>query len=334
MSQPYSHLRSMTGQGSCEVRGDAGVLVVELRAVNHRGLKVVMRTNEALSAHESLIQKLVSGSVERGTVTVHASLKPPAGLDLPQINQAIALAYATQLGEVAHQYVDLPVSRATAPPQLELTNLLNLPGVMNSTETASGDLSPAEQEQQAAAEKAKEQLIRDGVTEAVARFNEMRHHEAVSMASVLMADLDTVAKRCAAIEVLAPTVVARYRDRLLDRIEKTLAEHSIETDKVDVIREVQLFADRSDISEEITRLGSHLELFKSVLDGSHTSDRENSDKAFTTEAVGRKLDFIIQEMFRETNTIGSKAGNAEIAEHIVEIKCAIERMRELVQNLE
>ena len=103
-------------------------------------------------------------------------------------------------------------------------------------------------------------------------------------------------------------------------MKRFLEERGLEVAAVDILREVQLFADRSDISEEVTRLASHLRMFGDALGGD--------------DASGRKLDFIIQEMFRETNTIGSKAGDAEIGSMVVEIKCAIERMRELVQNLE
>ncbi len=98
---------------------------------------------------------------------------------------------------------------------------------------------------------------------------------------------------------------------------------ALQVQPVDLLREVQVYADRVDISEEIVRLGSHLAMFTSVLQGGDEP-----------EPTGRKLDFILQEMFRETNTIGSKASDAEISADVVEIKCAIERMRELVQNLE
>lgn len=309
----------MTGQGRVELRSETGVLVVELRSVNHRGLKVVLRTNDALAAHESKINKLVSDAVQRGTVTVHATLKPPPGEDLPRINHAVALSYAQQLGKLAADYMQLPGSHPSLPPQMDFTNLLSLPGVLNSA-----DLD-ADSDDEKAKTAARRKLVSDGVGQAIQRFNEMRHLEAVAMANALTLDLEIVAARSAKIETLAPSVIDRYRNRLLERIAKTLAEHNIETESIDVIREVQVFADRSDISEEITRLASHVELFTGVLDGDASSGQE---------AIGRKLDFIIQEMFRETNTIGSKAGNAEIAEHVVEIKCAIERMRELVQNLE
>ncbi|TWU19325.1 YicC/YloC family endoribonuclease [Allorhodopirellula heiligendammensis] len=319
--QPYPHLRSMTGQGRSEVSSEAGTLVIELRSVNHRGLKLVLRTNDALSAHESEISAGLRGQIERGTVTVHATLKPPPGQDLPRINQAVVKAYASQLAAATGQQLSVPT-------QIDLSALLTLPGVL--TGDRDDDCDDAQVEQ-------RRQLVAEGVALAVQRFNHMRHHEAVAMARVLQADLEMIGGRAQTILGLAPTVIQRYRDRLTEKIQKALAEQHLPTDPVDIIREVQIFADRSDISEELTRLASHLELFGGVLAGTHAADQtrgENDAQGAANEAVGRKLDFVIQEMFRETNTIGSKAGNAEIAEHIVEIKCAIERMRELVQNLE
>lgn len=318
--QPYPHLRSMTGQGRSEANGEAGTLVVELRSVNNRGLKIVLRTNDALSAHEGDITAALRGHIERGTVTVHATLKPPAGEDLPRINQAAVHAYASQLAAAT--------ALLSTPTQIDLSALLTLPGVLSIENDGDCDDERVEQ---------RRELVANAVASAVQRFNHMRHHEAVAMAHVLRADLDTINERSQAIHDLAPTVIQRYRDRMTEKIKKALADQQLAAEPVEIVREVQLFADRSDISEELTRLASHVEFFGGVLAGTHAAEKKSAKKQGTQtarEAVGRKLDFVIQEMFRETNTIGSKAGNAEIAEHIVEIKCAIERMRELVQNLE
>ncbi|TWT56108.1 YicC/YloC family endoribonuclease [Allorhodopirellula solitaria] len=314
----YPHLRSMTGQGRSEVSSEAGTLVVELRSVNHRGLKINLRTNDALSAHEGDITTGLRGKIERGTVTVHATLKPPPGQDVPRINQAVVNAYASQLVAATKE-----IDAAT---QIDLSTLLTLPGVLTVEDQTDAEDERGQQ---------RRLLVAEGVGLAVQRFNHMRHHEAVAMAVALESDLKTIRSHTDSIEGLAPAVIQRYRERLTEKIKKALAEQQQPTEPVDLIREVQVFADRSDISEELTRLASHLELFRGVLTGTHgaAGDRDQASQP-GTEAVGRKLDFIIQELFRETNTIGSKAGNAEVAEHIVEIKCAIERMRELVQNLE
>jgi uncharacterized protein (TIGR00255 family) len=115
-------------------------------------------------------------------------------------------------------------------------------------------------------------------------------------------------------------VIEEYRNRLFDRLKRTLAELDVNLDPSDVIKEVSVFADRSDISEEIVRLRSHLEQFQATME--------------LAESSGRKLDFLTQEMFREANTIGSKANDVEIARHVIEIKTAIERIREMIQNIE
>ena len=115
-------------------------------------------------------------------------------------------------------------------------------------------------------------------------------------------------------------MVEDYRNRLFDRLKKTLAELDVALQPADIIKEVGLFADRSDISEEIVRLRSHLEQFQATME--------------LPESSGRKLDFLTQEMFREANTIGSKANDVEIAKHVIEIKTAIERIREMIQNIE
>lgn len=140
------------------------------------------------------------------------------------------------------------------------------------------------------------------------------------MATQLRLDAALISEHLSNISELAPSVVTQHRERLEGRINKLLEQRGLEVTQLDLLREVQLFADRCDISEEITRLSSHLQMFSDTLGGS--------------DASGRKLDFIIQEMFRETNTIGSKASDAQIAALVVEIKCGLERMRELVQNLE
>ena len=115
-------------------------------------------------------------------------------------------------------------------------------------------------------------------------------------------------------------MVEAYRSRLHERLEKLLAEQSVTLAPADLMREISIFAERSDISEEIVRLRSHLEQFDTIMD--------------LPESSGRKLEFLIQEMFREVNTIGSKSTDVEIARHVIEIKTAIERLREMIQNVE
>ena len=140
------------------------------------------------------------------------------------------------------------------------------------------------------------------------------------MAADLSANSQAIAKELDAIESRAPLVADSYRARLTERLDKILADYQITLEPGDLIREISIYAERSDVSEEIVRLRSHLEQFAATLE--------------LPESAGRKLEFLTQEMFRETNTIGSKANDVQIARHVIEIKAAIERIREMIQNVE
>jgi uncharacterized protein (TIGR00255 family) len=163
-------------------------------------------------------------------------------------------------------------------------------------------------------------LIAPVLEEALARHTQMRRKEGDAMARDLKANCGEVTEVLDAVAQRAPAVVEAYRARLTEKINVLLADLGVRVGPADVVREVGLFAERCDISEEIVRLRSHLQQFEATL-----AEKESN---------GRKLDFVVQEMFRETNTIGSKANDAEIARHVVQIKTAIERIREMIQNVE
>ena len=163
-------------------------------------------------------------------------------------------------------------------------------------------------------------LIESVLQEALAHLGRMRIEEGRTMAADLTANARAIAAELAAVERRAPEVVDAYRSRLGERLNKLLGELGVQVQPADIVREVGIFAERSDVAEEIVRLKSHLEQFDTVM--------------ATDESSGRKLEFLTQEMFRETNTIGSKANDAEIARHVIEMKSAIERMREMIQNVE
>jgi uncharacterized protein (TIGR00255 family) len=148
----------------------------------------------------------------------------------------------------------------------------------------------------------------------------MRADEGRAMADDLEVNCRSIAECLDRIERRAPLVVDDYRGRLHERLQRVLAEYKVALEPADLIKEVSLFADRGDISEEIVRLRSHLNQFRSTME--------------LPESSGRKLDFLTQEMFREANTIGSKANDVEIAQNVIEMKTAVERIREMVQNIE
>ncbi|MDA8743035.1 YicC family protein [Rubripirellula amarantea] len=302
-------VRSMTGQGHASVQGDYGVIRVEVRTVNNRGLKCVLRTSDALSSLESRVDALVRSLIHRGSISVAISWRKPAGQNVPAIDTEVLAAYASKLNEVR-----LSVGDGNAV-NIDLASLMQLPGVIISARDERRD------------DVQLWEPVEEAIRLAFENLNEMRQTEGANMAQTLHVDAAQIAERLEQIRVLAPRAVENYSSRLEAKIQRVLSERDIESQPIDILREVQIYADRADISEEITRLGSHLRLFADVLSGEAT---EGTNR----EPTGRKLDFIIQEMFRETNTIGSKAADAEVSSHVVEIKCAIERMRELVQNLE
>jgi uncharacterized protein (TIGR00255 family) len=148
----------------------------------------------------------------------------------------------------------------------------------------------------------------------------MRKEEGNAMGQELLSHRDTIARHLDVIRKLIPQVVTSFRDRLFERVKTILSEHDVQIDRNDLIREVSIFAERSDIAEEVVRLATHLGHFQEIMK--------------EVESPGRKLEFLTQEMFRETNTIGSKASDVEISKQVVEIKGTLEKIRELIQNVE
>ena len=293
-------IRSMTGQGMGRSESELGAITVELRSVNQRGLKITPRLSDALLPLEPRLEQWVRSRIQRGTVHANASFSPAVGMAVGEINVAAVTAYAIQLRRVQES-----IGGDFA---IDLTGLLQLPGSVVSGSARSWDT---------------EQLwllLVDATDQAIAGLDKMRLAEGEAMASQLRLDSAAIQENLTSIAELSPRVVESYRQRLEGKIRRVMDEHGLEFAASDLLRDIQLFADRSDISEEVTRLNSHLNMFSETLGSG--------------DASGRKLDFIVQEMFRETNTIGSKASDSEISARVVDVKCALERMRELVQNIQ
>jgi uncharacterized protein (TIGR00255 family) len=293
-------LLSMTGHGEAHQQTDGLSIAVEIRTVNNRYFKLNLRVTDGYLALEPHIDALVRQQLRRGTVQLNVQILREHTAEDYRINTAVLTGYVQQL-EAAFG-VELGRSSSS------LTPLLALPGVVEEPATT----MDAVETQWPAVERA--------LTEALRRLAKMRVEEGRSMAADLDVNARAIAEQLAHVEARAPLVVAAYRTRLTDKLNKLLAEVGGRIEPADVVREVGVFAERGDISEEIVRLKSHLEQLAAVLTA--------------PESQGRKLDFLVQEMFRETNTIGSKANDAEIARHVIEMKTAIERMREMIQNVE
>jgi uncharacterized protein (TIGR00255 family) len=290
----------MTGHGEAHLH-EAGLAIgVEIRTVNNRYLKLNLRLTEGYAPLEANVEALVRQHIRRGTVQVQLSIDREPRPEDYRLNQAVLTGYLQQL-EAA---IGTKLHRDAA----QLGSLLALPGVVH---------EPTAEFDEIEAQWPKIEAV---VTQALTRLAQMRIDEGRSMAADLENNARAIAGELTRIEARAPVVIENYRSRLNERVSKLLAEVGLSGAPADLLREVALFAERSDISEEIVRLKSHLEQFSAVM-----ADRESQ---------GRKLEFLTQEMFRETNTIGSKANDAEIARHVIEIKTAIERMREMIQNVE
>jgi uncharacterized protein (TIGR00255 family) len=290
----------MTGHGEAQCHHEHAMVGVEVRAVNNRFLKVSTRISEGFSALEPLIEGVVKQRVRRGTVQVSIRIEREPGPDDFRLNEAVLVGYREQLQRMAQQWGFSELVR--------LDQLLTLPGVVDEKRGASWsaeDFWP---------------VIESTLLAALENLARMRAEEGAAMAADLQANCQIIVGQLSQIAQMAPTVVENYQRRITERVNKLLAEFEIGLKSAEVVREVGIFADRCDISEEIVRLRSHLEQFDLI-----AADEESS---------GRKLDFVIQEMLRETNTIGSKANDAGISRHVVEIKTAIERMREMIQNIE
>ncbi len=290
----------MTGFGEACCQQDGLDVSVEIRTVNSRFFKLSVRAGEGYGQLEPKIEAAVRKSIRRGTVLVNLRIHRAASPDDFAINEDVLDRYRAQLASLAKRW--------DVPQQPPVQSLLVLPGVID------------EGTERAAAPDDDWPLIGKALAQALDGLAQMRAEEGQAMADDLEANRRQIAESLARIQQRAPLVVDAYRQRISERLKKTLDEYDVVLDPADLIREVSLFADRADISEEIVRLQSHLDQFAAVME--------------TDESSGRKLEFLTQEMFRETNTIGSKANDVEIAKEVIEVKTAIERIREMIQNIE
>jgi uncharacterized protein (TIGR00255 family) len=291
----------MTGHGEAHRHEQRVAITVEVRSVNNRFFKLSFRASEGYGSLEPLVEPVVREQVRRGTLQVNVRIDREPTADDYRFNDAVLVGYSQHLDRLME-------AEKIATHEVRVESLMALPGVV--TEKGAGwdvveSLWP---------------LVQPVLQEALANLSKMRIEEGRAMYSDLANNLKVVASALRHVEARAPQVIDSYRTRLTERLNKLLAEVGVSVTSADVVREVGMFAERCDISEEIVRLRSHLDQFDSVMR--------------TEETPGRKLEFITQEMVRETNTIGSKANDAEIARHVIEIKTVIERIREMIQNVE
>jgi uncharacterized protein (TIGR00255 family) len=288
----------MTGYGRGE--GDHGgtKLSVELNSVNRKQSDIVVNLPRDLTELEPQIRQAINERISRGRMNVLVTLQEGA-------NGTRQLALDTALARSYHEAMLTLQKELSAPGEITIGTILQAPGVMRSPEHSldAGEAWP---------------VLQQALATALAELVKMREREGKHLAKDLIHRLKVLRKEIKEVRALYPEVVKKYRTALLERIEKAGLNLPIEDERL--LKEVTFFADRSDISEELTRLESHLAQFAHHL-------RKN-------EPVGRTLEFITQEIFRELNTLGAKSNDAAISQHIVACKSELEKIREQIQNLE
>ncbi|HJX82510.1 MAG TPA: YicC/YloC family endoribonuclease [Candidatus Udaeobacter sp.] len=291
-------MRSMTGYGRAEVVHAGRKFSVELNSVNRKQSDIVINLPRDLAELEPGIRQTINENISRGrtnaTIALHSSP-----------NGARNLALDTELARSYHEAMRALQKELNAPGEITISTILQAPGVMRFPEQT---LNAEE------AWPAIDRALRDALSDLI----KMREREGKHLAKDLIHRLKAMRRKLNEIRAFHPDVVKRYRAVLLDRIQK--AGLPIASDDERLLKEISFFADRADVSEELTRLESHLAQFAHHLR--------------SKEPVGRTLEFITQEMFRELNTLGAKANDAAISQRVIACKAELEKIREQAQNLE
>lgn len=296
-------LFSMTGYGEACGQSSTTTVSLEIRTVNNRHLKVTVRGTEPYPILEAEFEKIIRRGLKRGTVHITVRVDRPPGSLGPKIDGELLASYFDQIRSACPEAND---AAAIGP---ILSGLLTLPGVAPEV----GGRSSAPEDEWP--------LVEELLNEAMSKLNSVRRDEGRSMTEEFQQLSRKLSDELADIKQILPRVVEDYRQRLVERIRQALANTGTAVEPDQLIREVAIYADRTDVSEEVVRLESHLVQLQDVMNAE-------------IEAPGRRLEFIIQEIGRETNTLGSKAGDVSISRHVVEMKATLEKMKELVANIE
>lgn len=288
----------MTGFGIGRATSGAEELSVELKSVNHKFCEVKPRLPRELSSLEPLVVKLVKDRLARGAVevTVRRQTQAQAG-QVPVVDVALAQEYQRALLDLA--------AATGASKEIPVTFLAGQPGVMRL------------EERQASLEDA-QRALQSALSQALDALVTMREVEGEAIARDLSTRLDLIEAGVEKLEQLAPRAVEEYRARLQERVAELTQNAAVDPQRL--VQEVAIFAERTDVAEETTRLRSHLAQLRALL---------QSDEPF-----GRRMDFLVQEFHREVNTTGSKSQHSEISAQVVALKAEVERVREQVQNVE
>ena len=293
-------IKSMTGFGKAEADSGGKKIAVEMKSLNHRYLEISLRLPASLSPFEIDIKKKIGEQFSRGRIDVTIRVEDADDLE----NEGQLVLNVSRVRDYFRLMTQLK-KELGFPDEITLALMTGLRDIFMPKEAEATPLVPWGD---------MESVLQD----AMATLTEMRQREGETLKVDLMARIGGVKEQLDGISLRAPAVVLEYRKRLTDRIKELT--NGIVIDEARLSQEVAMMAERSDITEEIVRLESHMGQFRDLLESG--------------DGVGRKVDFLIQEMNREVNTIGSKSGDADIAKYVIEIKSELARLREQVQNIE
>ncbi|MDE7289823.1 MAG: YicC family protein [Oscillospiraceae bacterium] len=291
-------IRSMTGYGRSQQTLDGREILVEIKSVNHRYFEFSARVPRAYGYLEEKLKSFLQGKVSRGKVEMSVTIYNIEGKDaLIEVNSSIAKGYVDALRK-ANESLELK-------DDITLSNLIRLPDIFNVIKNTED-------------EEVIWNDVKIAVEEALNNFVSMRETEGIKMREDVEQRLDYIEKLVGKVEERSPMVTEAYRERLYNKLAEILNDKKIDEQRI--LTEAAIFSEKTAVDEETVRLKSHINQFRSLLE--------------INEPVGRKLDFLIQEFNRESNTIGSKAQDVEITKIVVELKSEIEKIREQIQNIE
>lgn len=288
----------MTGYGRSQKILNGRDISVEIRSVNHRYYEYTSRIPRTYSYIDEKLKSLLKSSVSRGKVEIAVTINNIEGKDSQiAINKGVAEGYVTALRSISEEL--------SLKDDLTLSKLIKIPDIFNIQKT------PDDEEQICAD-------VIEVTEEALARFISMRETEGDRLKNDILEKADLIIERVAMIEAQSPVTVEAYRNRMYKKLSEVLADNNIDEQRI--ITEAAIFSEKIAVDEETVRLRSHIAQLRDILE--------------SDESVGRKLDFIVQEINREINTIGSKAQDLNITKIVVDTKSDIEKIREQIQNVE
>ena len=291
-------LKSMTGYGEGAAESADWKIRVEVKTVNQRFLDIAFHTPRLLNAEEAAMRDVIKKHVARGKLDLFVTVEDlREGRVNIRVDHKLAMAYHQALNEMSD------LLRVARPDDVAV--IASYPDVLTVEETASFEGG--------------EPVLVQALTQALTALDTMRQTEGGNLEQDFLRRIGTLSQFVEKLRTLAPDIVAHYRERLQATMEELLSAEDI--DETRIIEETALYADKVNFTEEVVRLESHFAQFRAIIEGADAP-------------VGRKLDFLIQEMNREANTIGSKCQSAEAAQTVVDMKSEIEKLREQVQNIE